>query len=153
MAVTYLIRTTPTGPEVLLGEKLTGIGIGKLVGPGGKLEVGESAAEAAVREVAEEVGLTVEVGAVSPIARLEYTFPHRPSWSQSSTAFLATRWSGEPQSSRELAPRWFALDALPLDRMWDDARLWLPRALAGDFVRARCSYGADNDAVESWLEA
>lgn len=152
MAVTYLIRATTAGPEVLLGEKLTGIGRGKLVGPGGKLEAGESADEAAVREVAEEVGLTVDIEAVTPIARLEYSFPHKPQWSQSSTAFLATRWSGEPQASRELAPRWFALDALPLDRMWDDARLWLPRALAGDFIHALCSYGPDNDAVETWNE-
>ncbi|MFD1713476.1 8-oxo-dGTP diphosphatase [Amnibacterium flavum] len=152
VAVTYLLRSTDSGVEVLLGEKLTGIGRGKVVGPGGKLEPGESAVAAAVREVSEEVGLTVGEADARPIARLEYSFPHRPEWSQASTAFVATRWSGEPRSSRELSPVWFPIGALPLERMWADARLWLPRALAGEFVRGECSYGEDNDSVADWRE-
>ncbi|MCU1438521.1 MAG: hypothetical protein JWP66_1608 [Naasia sp.] len=152
VAVTYLLRATPAGFEVLLGRKLTGIGTGFVVGPGGKLEPGEDAATAAAREVLEEVGITVAPAALRRIAELDYTFPHRPAWSQRSTAFLASDWSGEAAPSRELVPTWFPLTELPLDRMWDDARLWLPRALAGELIRADCAYGVDNQSVVAWSE-
>lgn len=152
VAVTYLLRNTPSGDEVLLGRKLTGIGMGRVVGPGGKLEPDETAAEAAAREVLEEVGIVVTAAALRPVARLAYAFPSRPEWSQSSTAFLAREWSGSPLPSRELDPAWFPLASLPLDDMWDDARLWLPRAITGRFVRASCSYAEDNSTVASWSE-
>lgn len=150
VAVTYLLRRGPRGTEVLLGEKLTGLGAGKIVGPGGKLEPGETAARAAAREVLEEVGITVATADLEPIARLRYEFPHRPSWSQASSAFATWEWSGSPIASTELAPTWYALDDLPLERMWHDARLWLPDALAGVFIDADCTYAADNDSVGSF---
>ncbi|BDZ47096.1 NUDIX domain-containing protein [Naasia aerilata] len=152
VAVTYLLRPGTDGDEVLLGRKLTGIGSGRVVGPGGKLEGEETAAEAAAREVLEEVGVSVAVAALTPVARLVYTFPHRPEWSQTSTAFLARDWRGEPVPSRELEPAWFPVGRLPLGEMWDDARLWLPRALTGEFVQASCSYAADNTTVAEWDE-
>jgi len=152
VAVTYLLRGHPGAEEVLLGRKLTGIGTGRIVGPGGKLEPGETAAEAAAREVGEEVGLVVLAEDLVLVAELSYDFPHRPAWSQRSRAFLSRAWSGTPEASRELEPSWYPVSALPLDEMWDDARLWLPRALAGVAVRADCSYGADNRSVASWHE-
>ncbi|THG33167.1 8-oxo-dGTP diphosphatase [Naasia lichenicola] len=148
VAVTYLLRDGADGPEVLLGNKLTGIGTGRLVGPGGKLEPGESAEQAAIRETLEEVG--VVVSSVVRIAELAYTFPRRPSWSQSSTAFLSRDWRGDPRSSDELEPQWFSVSRIPFDRMWDDARLWLPGALTGRFIRADCSYAADNATVDTF---
>jgi 8-oxo-dGTP pyrophosphatase MutT (NUDIX family) len=60
VSVVYILREGARGDEVLLGEKLTGLGIGKIVGPGGKQEPGESPVETALREVYEEVGLTLE---------------------------------------------------------------------------------------------
>ncbi|MCU1569765.1 MAG: hypothetical protein JWR33_506 [Naasia sp.] len=152
VAVTYLLRMTPTGTEVLLGRKLTGIGAGRIVGPGGKLEPGEDAATAAAREVEEEVGISVAAPDLVRVAELAYDFPHRPAWSQRSTAFLATRWTGDARASAELVPSWFPVAELPLGEMWDDARLWLPRALAGDLVRAECTYAEDNRTVLGWRE-
>ncbi|BDI22453.1 8-oxo-dGTP diphosphatase [Herbiconiux sp. L3-i23] len=153
VAVTYLLRHGARGTEVLLGEKLTGLGAGKIVGPGGKLEPGESAAQAAAREVEEEVGVLVRPDDLRRVARLAYEFPHRPAWSQRSTAFLAEVWTGEPRASSELAPRWYPIDALPLERMWDDARRWLPRVLTGERISVDCSYADDNDTVATWVEA
>ena len=43
---------------LLLIEKKTGLGQGKINGPGGKIEVGETPAAGALRELSEEVGLT-----------------------------------------------------------------------------------------------
>lgn len=145
VCVSYLLRTSPSGVrEVLLGEKLRGLGEGRLVAPGGKLEPGESPAEAAVREIREESGLTVALDALEPMGMLDYRFPHRPAWSQRSWVFRVTEFSGTPVASDELVPRWFPVDAVPVDRMWDDARYWLPEVLrSARPVNARFDFGAD----------
>ena len=44
--------------EILLIRKLRGLGAGKLNGPGGRLEPGESLLDCAVREVQEELCVT-----------------------------------------------------------------------------------------------
>jgi 8-oxo-dGTP diphosphatase len=61
--------------------------------------------------------------------------------------FSAAAWTGEPMESAEIAPQWFPLTALPYHRMWDDARLWLPRILAGERLRATFTYEADCETV------
>jgi len=43
--------------QILLIHKKRGLGAGKINGPGGRLEKGETAAEAAIRETQEEVGV------------------------------------------------------------------------------------------------
>ena len=48
------------GGEILLIRKKRGLGAGKIVGPGGRLEPGESVLECAVRETIEEVGVVPE---------------------------------------------------------------------------------------------
>ena len=45
--------------------------------------------------------------------------------------FTAAWLTGEAQLSAELEPFWAATTAVPYDEMWADARLWLPRVLAG----------------------
>ncbi len=147
VCVVYLVRTTDTRDEVLLGEKLTGIGVGKFVGAGGKVEAGEDVRAAAVREVAEELGVVIDEDDLEPISLITYPFVDRDEWSQRSHGFLIRRWSGEPAASEELAPRWFPADDIPFDRMWADARTWLPRALAGEFVELTIPFRADGTMV------
>ena len=144
VCVCYLIRRSPDGEtQVLLGRKKKGLGLGNIVGLGGKLEQGESALDAAVREIEEESGLVVAASALTPLGRLTYLFPHREAWSQESSVFVCTQWSGTPRESDELNPVWFDVAALPVDEMWDDARHWLPGVLAGIPVRATFTFGAD----------
>ena len=63
------------------------------------------------------------------------------------TVFTSADWSGEAAESDEIRPQWFPVTALPLDRMWDDGRHWLPRVLAGERLRAVFSYAPDNETV------
>lgn len=151
VSVVYLTRPPASvrdaAAEVLLGEKLTGFGRGRLVGPGGKLESGESPRAAAVREVHEEVGVSIHEADLVPLARIAYPFVDRPEHSQFHHVFACERWRGEPRASSELAPQWFPRAALPLERMWADAAHWLPRALAGEFVEATLSFGAGDAMV------
>lgn len=140
--------------EVLLGRKLTGLGVDRLVAPGGKLEPGESPVDAAVREVREEVGIEVLARDLVPIAEIAYPFLDRPHVSQFSWAFTASVWAGEPRASAELEPQWYPLEAMPLERMWADAARWVPRALAGQYVAATLTFGEGDRLVhEDWSAA
>ncbi len=132
-----------------MGRKKTGLGQGKLVGPGGKLERGETPAEAIVREVAEEVGLAVDANSLECVGEVEYLFPHKVEWSQKSWVFLVNTWTGEPIESAELRPEWHPMDNLPFGEMWDDARYWLGGALGGRLVKASFTFGPDGHTVVS----
>ena len=61
------------GDSVLLIRKLRGHGAGKINAPGGRVEAGESVEAAAIREVAEEVGVRVQ--ALELRALLRYDDP------------------------------------------------------------------------------
>lgn len=132
--------------EVLLARKKRGFGTGRVVGVGGGLEPGETALDAAIREAQEEVGVT-PLGA-REVATLRFRFPHRPAWDLEVAVFLAERWRGEPRESDEVAPAWYPVATPPYDEMWPDARLWLPRVLAGERFSASFAYGADLRVVE-----
>lgn len=142
-----------TGPaadgrrQVLLGHKKTGLGTGKIVGLGGHVEPGETAAQAAAREVEEEAGLRVDPAALREVAVVTFLFPARPRWDQFASVFTASDWTGEPAESDEITPQWFGVDELPLARMWDDARYWLPRVVAGQRLTARFTFAGDCETV------
>ncbi len=133
--------------ELLLGLKKTGFGKGRIVGPGGHLEHGETPEQACVREVAEEVGLTVELRDLVPAGGVLFRFPTRPEWDLHVAVFFARRFAGEPTESAELTPAWYPLEDLPWDGMWPDERIWLPRALAGEIFEAEITIGADEETV------
>ncbi|MDQ1608591.1 MAG: 8-oxo-dGTP diphosphatase [Microbacteriaceae bacterium] len=149
VCVCYLIRSGMGGDEVLLGRKKFGLGEGNLVGPGGKIEAGETPVEAIVREVAEETGVTVAADSLQLVGELTYPFPHKPAWSQKSWVFLCREWQGEPTESDELVPTWFPISEIPFHRMWDDARYWLEDALRARFVTATFEFGRDLRTVET----
>jgi 8-oxo-dGTP diphosphatase len=136
-------RSTAGGPEVLLGLKKTGFGQGRWVGLGGHIEAGEKAAAAAAREVEEESSLVVSPDVLEHAASIEFRFPWRPSWDQTAEVYLTSSYTGEPAESDEIAPRWCPEDALPFDGMWDDARYWMPRVLAGEHVAVTVTFAAD----------
>jgi 8-oxo-dGTP diphosphatase len=133
--------------QVLLGRKKTGLGRGKITGVGGHVEPGETPGQAAARELKEETGVLAAPAALVHMAELAFTFPTRPAWDQTISVFTATAWDGEPAESAEIAPAWFPAGALPLDQMWDDARYWLPRVLAGEYITGTFTYTGDRTTV------
>ncbi len=115
------------GGQILLIRKKRGLGAGKINGPGGKLEPGETADACAIREVEEELGVT-------PIGlelRAEHRFQFLDGYKIHVFVFIAEDCAGEPVESDEAVPIWSSLDAIPYDEMWADDRLWLPVVLAG----------------------
>lgn len=144
MCLCFLLRDSPAGArQVLLGDKLRGLGTGNVVGLGGHIETGETATAAAVREVAEESGLSVRDDDLTYAAFITFWFPDKPSWSQTATVFTTDRFTGTLRASDEIVADWHDVTSLPVDQMWDDARYWLPRVLAGERLGAEFTFAAD----------
>ena len=139
-----LTRTGGDGAaEVLLGYKKTGFGTGKIVALGGHVEPGETAAEAAAREVTEESGIEVAADSLREAAHITFLFPACPAWDMTVEVFTSGTWRGEAAETEEIRPEWFPVADLPFDQMWDDGKHWVPRVLAGERLRAIFSYAAD----------
>ncbi|ABY22563.1 NUDIX hydrolase [Renibacterium salmoninarum ATCC 33209] len=145
----FLLRTQESGAqEVLLGLKKTGFGTGKIVGIGGHVEPGESAIEAAVREIAEETSIDVLPADLAYRGSVAFRFPAHADWDMDAEVFIALDWTGEARESEEIAPQWYAVDALPAAQMWEDAGHWLPGLLSGPVQHFAVQLAADNQAVE-----
>src|SRR5262245_55844932 len=97
----FITRGNPP-QEVLLGFKKVGFGAGKYAGFGGGVEPGETILAAAIREVAEEVGISIATQDLEKAAILTFLFPARPAWSQRVHVFRTQTWTGEPMESREM---------------------------------------------------
>jgi 8-oxo-dGTP diphosphatase len=114
------------GGEVLLIKKKRGLGRGKVNGPGGRIEPGESAREAALRETLEEV--CVRPSAPRELGALAFRFVD--GYSLYVRVFRADGCEGEPRETAEAEPFWAPVDAVPFDAMWADDRHWFPYLLA-----------------------
>lgn len=101
-----LLRRGPSGPEVLAARRTSPPELaGRWELPGGKCDVGESLADAAVREVAEELGCEVRV-----LAELPRSVPIRPGYAlHVVTAELV---DGVPEPTEHDAVRWLGPHAL-----------------------------------------
>lgn len=133
--------------RILLIRKKRGIGAGKINGPGGKVDPGETPAGAAVRETQEEIGVT-------PLAiqlRGDLRFHFADGLRLRCLIYLATGFQGEPVETPEAIPLWFALDALPYAEMWEDDARWLPLLLAGERFRGTVEVSGEH-AVSHQIE-
>jgi len=114
--------------RALLIHKQRGLGAGKINGPGGKIEAGETPLEGAIREVEEELCITP----IDPEEMGILRFAFVDGLHLHCTVFRAEKFTGTPTETAEAIPEWFALDDIPYDRMWEDDQHWLPRVLKGE---------------------
>lgn len=113
--------------RILLIRKKRGLGAGKVNGPGGRIEPGESAVDCAVRETREE--LCIEV--FPPKLRGELHFQFLDGYALHCAVFVSEGCHGEPTETDEAEPLWTNIDAIPFHEMWADDIHWLPGVLEG----------------------
>ena len=95
--------------RILLIRKKRGLGAGKINGPGGKIEPGETALESAIRETQEEIGVTpLEIE-----ERGVLHFQFSDGYSLHCVVFLARDFDGVPIETVEATPLWFETGAIP----------------------------------------
>jgi 8-oxo-dGTP diphosphatase len=137
--------------QVLLARKKRGVGEGYWNGVGGKLEPGESWEEAVVRECQEEI-------CVTPIdfelrGTLTFDFYHKDERQDMyGQVYVCTKWEGKPKETEEMRPKWFNLEDIPLDKMWDDDKYWLHELLNGKTVEAFFKLNEKHVVVEHRVE-
>lgn len=136
---TLLFVVDESRGQTLLIRKKRGLGAGKINAPGGRLEPGETALQAAVREVQEEVCVTAKD--VVEYGRLRFVFVD--GYSLDVRVFRADAWQGQPAETDEAIPMWLPIDDLPFDEMWADDRLWVPHMLARTSFDGRFIFDGD----------
>jgi 8-oxo-dGTP diphosphatase len=125
--------------QILLINKKTGLGKGKINGPGGKVDPGETPEDCAVRECREELGINV--------SNLEYCGEHRfqfvDGYSIHVWVYRTTEFEGVPTESPEARPLWVPVDEIPYDQMWEDDQFWLPMVIRGERFQTRWIFDGD----------
>jgi ADP-ribose pyrophosphatase YjhB (NUDIX family) len=136
--------------QVLLALKGRDFGEGMWNGYGGKVKDSETVWKCAGRETQEEA--EVQVHWLRRKAYLNFYFgavPIEDGWNQQVQVFECGSWSGTPKETEEMhCPTWFAEDKLPLERMWQFDRLWMPKVLAGEKFAADFLFGEGNQPLE-----
>jgi 8-oxo-dGTP diphosphatase len=118
--------------NILLIEKKRGLGAGKINGPGGRLDPGETWEQCAIREVQEELCITPT--GVEFAGELLFQFVGDNKLGGHSIhcyVYTAAGHDGTPTETNEAKPRWTPLDAIPYERMWQDDVHWLPQMIDG----------------------
>ncbi|CEL53258.1 7,8-dihydro-8-oxoguanine triphosphatase OS=Homo sapiens GN=NUDT1 PE=1 SV=3 [Rhizoctonia solani AG-1 IB] len=142
----------PEENKILLGLKKRGFGVGIYNGFGGKLDAGETIADAALRELREESNLSASLEPCGLLFFVGAGHAH----AHHITVFRAHTWQGQPTETDEMRPEWFAYPSLeipstsvpsdtlapfPYSAMWKDDPLWVPHLLTGKYFVARVDYG------------
>ncbi|KAJ3969721.1 hypothetical protein EV361DRAFT_963892 [Lentinula raphanica] len=136
---------------ILLGFKKRGVGLHKYNGFGGKIEPGETALQAAGRELEEEAGIKSSlkhIGVLLLFNEVEETAAHID-------VYRGDGFEGTVTESDEMRPKWFSLESesgssdtdtvppIPFDQQWETDPHWFPLLLANKPFRGRADYRLD----------
>lgn len=128
------------GDQILLIEKKRGLGRGKVNGPGGKVDPGETIEECAVRECREELG--VEVRNLEHLG--EHRFQFTNGYSIHCWVYRTRDYTGPAIETPEAKPLWTSVDDIPFERMWEDDHIWLPMIIRGEAFTANWIFDDDH---------
>ncbi len=128
--------------QLLLGEKLSGFGKGKINGVGGKQKENESIIATMLRETFEEFNITPTDFKLRGI--LDYNEVYKNERAIIRThIFTATNFVGNLSKSDEMMPVWIDKDKIPYDKMFGDDILWYDQLLSGKNFRGEILFDDD----------
>lgn len=99
--------------KILAGTRIEPTGNGKLCGPGGHIEEGETPEDAAIREAYEEFGIVCRD--IAPIGMLQ-----DENGKDRSAIFLCTKFVSKPKTDEKemTAPRWMTIEELQKEELY-----------------------------------
>lgn len=129
--VAYLVRHTDGGPQVCLARKMNTLFRGHWFGYGGKVEAGETSAQATLRELREEAGIVAR--SMRHVGRLLF---HHHTPPRVCDIYVVERWRGVPRHTCEMRkPRWFPINVLPPRSGPPEDRCWISQLVKNRTIR------------------
>jgi len=139
-----------------MGRKTRKIGKGLWNGYGGKIELGETPVESAIRETLKESGGVIcQAVDLAEVAIMDFINTDETGQELPCRAhvFFAYRWEGEPKDSDEVVdPTWFDDNRLPLDEMLPADKVWLPEILGGRKIYGLAKYTSNQGGLIGEVE-
>ena len=139
-----------TSTHILLGERKKGeIGVGKLSGPGGKLEPDEALETCLIRETREELEIELDPTSLDLAARIDFYAAGEIDFRV--YVYRARILSGELHETADMIPGWYLLDDTTFDQTYESDRYWLPQVARGEKFCAHVYYrdrARDFDRIE-----
>jgi mutator protein MutT len=136
--------------RVLLGQKKKGeIGVGKLSGPGGKLDSGETLEGCLIRETREELEIELNPSSLELLACIDFYAGKEVDFRV--YVYRAAIRSGELRETDDMIPGWYPLTKETFARTYESDAAWLPRAARGEKFNAKVYYknrASDFDRIE-----
>lgn len=147
LTLVYLLREN----EICLALKKRGFGEGYYNGFGGKVEDGETLTQATVREVYEESTVIVQEKDLQQVADIISIFKDAQMHVH---VYFARTWTGEPEETEEMKPKWFLHSNIPYAQMWSSDYRWIPSVLIGKKLRGTIYFKEDGKNVDTmdWEE-
>lgn len=151
--ICYLFRTNDKGKkEILLPihrKQRRRNGVGGKVGDQPEF-ANETVQEGAIREIKEEIGVSVNNEDLKFRGKIEFRFfKHNIPLTVIGNVFFVEKWEGNIEGIEVDDPRWYPIDEIPWDELWENDRDWLEPMLHNDKkLNAIYLFSKDDNSVE-----
>ena len=100
----------------------------------------ETVDQAADREIFEEI--QIKPVRKKMVATIHFFYPEKEQNNIHNSVYLCQEWTGTPTETEEIKPKWFPLNQIPFDQMFEDFGVWLPVVLDrsinfGEFILSK----------------